>query len=377
MSHSILEPYLSQLAFLRTATSRGMAQFVPTKSREFFPRGGGIPQTGGGIPKTSGSALSQGKEFRGVSKSVRNEVDGMNEQGDIKIRGSVGGNADYNSDLDLDMDEHNVRGEEMEEGKHVEPNPSTTPEVRQEIKKTLVKKNRQDSNKTTAKVRPRKETTRLNTEPTLDDLRTAQAERIEQTERIAQAERIEQEHKDIGGGRQKSKEDRQRNVKVDDPTKQKEKRQQNAVDTRNQKRLEDTASRRGQGSTDGEVKVSDKDVQERNKMLQQGIDNRQEGVNYTLHKIDQKYVNNLMKGDGKRGDINAQDVKTYFERVSKGYPDWIRGQAKSVVLIHKESGKFKLIRSTALLKGADKKDLSGYEGINIPLALFKKLTGSK
>ena len=153
----------------------------------------------------------------------------------------------------------------MEEGKHVEPNPSTTQKVREEIKKTLVKKNRQDSNKTTAKVRPRKETTRLNTEPTLDDLRTAQAERIEQTERIAQAERIEQEHKDIGGGRQKSKEDRQRNVKVDDPTKQKEKRQQNALDIRHQKRLEDTASRRGQGSTDGEVKASDKDVQEHKK----------------------------------------------------------------------------------------------------------------
>ena len=84
-----------------------------------------------------------------------------------------------------------------------------------------------------------------------------------------------------------------------------------------------------------------------------------------------------MKGDGKRGDINAEDVKTYFGRVSKGYPDWIRGQAKSVVLIHKESGKFKLIRSTAQLKGADKKDLSGYEGINIPLALFNRLTGSK
>ena len=200
MSHSILEPYLSQLAFLRTATSRGMAQFVPTKSREFFPRGGGIPQTGGGIPKTSGSALSQGKELRGVSKSVRNEVDGMNEQGDIKIRGSVGGNADYNSDLDLGMDEHNVRDEEMEEGKHVEPNPSTTPEVRQEIKKTLVKKNRQ-KDRTTAKMRPEKETTRLKKEPTVDELRNVhqKEQNAKEEEHNAKDKSEEQEPKNKEG----------------------------------------------------------------------------------------------------------------------------------------------------------------------------------
>ena len=84
-----MEPYLSQLDFLRTATSRGMAQFVHRKSKEFFPRGGGIQESGGGIPKTSGSALSQGKEMNNVPKSVKKEIEDMD--GDIKIRGSVGG----------------------------------------------------------------------------------------------------------------------------------------------------------------------------------------------------------------------------------------------------------------------------------------------
>ena len=227
--------------------------------------------------------------------------------------------------------------------------------------------------RTTAKVRPRKETTRLKTEPTVDELRNIhQNEQIKkEEEQTAKDKSEEQEPKNKEGNRPNLKDNK--NVGEE----QKEKRQQKTLDTRNKKRLEETALRRGQGSSDVEMKVSDKDVQDQNKMLQQGIDNRQEGVNYTLHKIDQKYVNNLMKGDGERGDINAQDVKTYFERVSKGYPDWIRGQAKSVVLIHKESGKFKMIRSNAQLKGTDKKDLSGYEGITIPLALFKKLTGSK
>jgi len=67
-----------------------MAQFVPNKSREIIPRGGGIPSSGGGIPKTSGSSLPQGNQLRGLPKSVKREMEDMNEKGDIKISGAIG-----------------------------------------------------------------------------------------------------------------------------------------------------------------------------------------------------------------------------------------------------------------------------------------------
>jgi hypothetical protein len=73
MSHSVLAPYLDQLAFVNEMQKHNINQFVPRSNKTPFSGGGGLPR-GLGIPNTNGGAL-QDIAYKKQKPVIKQEIE--------------------------------------------------------------------------------------------------------------------------------------------------------------------------------------------------------------------------------------------------------------------------------------------------------------